>query len=77
MKPKLSNLLMLLCIAFVMFTATGCGESAKQEETKTDSVPAATPPATPETKPDSSTMKKDSMPPVDSTTTPRPDTKKT
>lgn len=77
MRPKLSNPLLLLCITFVMFAATGCSDSAKQEETKTDSVPAATPPPAPETKPDSSTMKKDSLPPVDSSTTPRPDTKKT
>lgn len=80
--PKRSNLFTLLCMACMMLAATlvtSCNnDTAKQEDAKTDSVPASnTPtPATPTT-PDSSTLKKDSLPPVDSSTTPRPDTKKT
>jgi len=81
MKPKLSNPLTLLCIACVMFAAmlvASCGETAKQEEPKTDTIPAATTPEpTPPASPDTSTMKKDSLPKIDSTNAPRPDGKKT
>lgn len=75
MNLKLNNPLKLLFIACVMFATTGCGDSAKQEETKSEAAPAATEtaPAAP-AKPDSI---KDSLPKVDTSNTPRPDTKKT